>query len=335
MRWWSRALKRALEGWIHLLDSLGAKGVRWEWKKRSWRQALEERLAAWENLERGVRSRVRMCRACRTLVEQNESICPSCGASMRAVPKGGPGRLARLVLPMTGSLSMVLVSANIGMSLLVLALWGTSGETGGIMSLLSPPRQALYVLGAKWGPAIIGGEIWRLVTAGYLHGGLIHLMFNCYALMNLGPLIEDSFGWRRLLLIYFCAGAAGFSLSAIVYPMVPSIGASASIFGLLGFAIVFGRYRGGASGRALSQYLSRWLIFAAIMLFIPRIDNAAHLGGGLAGAILGLFLDPEDRASAEGEAWVRIFTWVAILATIGSFFAMSLAYPANLRLFSS
>jgi rhomboid protease GluP len=133
-------------------------------------------------------------------------------------------------------------------------------------------------------------------------------------------------------LIYFCAGAVGFSLSAIVYPMVLSIGASAAIFGLLGFAIVFGRYRGGTGGRALSQYLSRWLIFAAIMLFIPKIDNAAHIGGGLAGALLGLLLDPEERAGAPGEAWVRIFTWVAILATFASFLAMLLAYPTNLRL---
>lgn len=331
MRWWAAALTRGFDGLIALIDALGARGVRWEWKKRAWRQALENRIAGWENLERGVRTRMRMCRACRTLVDRSTGRCPSCGGSMRGIPTGGASRLIGLLVPGTGSLTMTLVSINVGMSLLMLALWGGDGGDGGLLRLLSPPPEALFVLGSKLGPAIAAGQIWRLVTANYLHGGLIHLLFNSIALMNLGPLIESAFGWRKLFLIYTTTGVVAFIVSTMVRPMTQSIGASGAIFGLLGFAVVFGRFRGGPSARALSAQLTRWLMFGLFMFFIPGIDSAAHIGGLVPGALFGLFMSPDEPKTPAADTALWIFTGVAVLITIASFAMMALSYQESLE----
>jgi rhomboid protease GluP len=326
---WARFLTSGLEGVISLLDGLGARGTRWEWKKRAWRQALEARLASWENLGRGVRVRMRMCRACRTLVEGNARACPACGASMWGIPGGGLGRLLRLAVPAIGSMSVVLLTANVFMSLLEMAAAGASpgGPTGLLMSM---PGEILYLLGAKWGPAITGGAVWRLVTANYLHGGLLHLAVNCYTLMNLGPLVEESFGWRKLFLIYTTTGIAAFTVSTLVHPRSLSVGASGALFGLLAFAVVFGRYRAGSAGRALAQHLLRWLMFGLVMFLIPRIDNAAHFGGAACGAVLALIVDPGEPRTPAGDRWLWLLTAVAIAVTIGSFAAMALSYRASL-----
>ncbi len=338
MRWWSRSLTGGLDALIALLDALGVRGVRWEWKKRAWKEALEERIARWENLERGVRTRMKMCRACRTLVEGNRSRCPSCGASMRGIEGGGTGRLLRLLLPsIGGSVSMALVSANIGISLLLLVMWGSDSGGSGLFSLLSPPLQGLYLFGAKHAPSILSGQIWRLVTANFLHGGLIHLVFNSIALMNLGPLIEAAFGWRKLFVLYMTTGVAAFIVSTAVNPSsrILSVGASGAIFGLLGFAIVYGRYRAGPSARALSDQLLRWLMFMLFLFLMPGIDHAAHIGGLIAGAAIGLFLEPGEPKTPEGDRALWVVTGIALLATFGSFALMALAYPASLRMLGS
>ncbi len=331
MSFWERLLRSGLEASIRLLEGLGARGIRWEWKKQAWRQGLERRIADWENVARGVRVRMRMCPSCRQLVDRSLATCPACGGSLRGVPGGGVARALRLLLPGTGSVSMLLITVNVIMSLLMYATWGTSPGSSGFLGLLAPPGKALYLFGAKWTPAIISGEVWRLVTANYLHGGIIHLLFNCYALVSLGPLIEESFGGRKLFLIYSVTGFAAFATSALFRPETLSIGASGALFGILGFAIVFGRFRSGPSGRAIAAQLMRYLIFMALFFLIPGIDNAAHIGGLVSGAALGLLVDAGEPRTPAGDLALNLLTAGAVLATVGSFVAMGLSYAANLR----
>src|SRR2546425_7977367 len=218
MKTLGRLLRAALDLCLRLGDALGMRGARWEWKKQVWRQSLEARVAAWENLERGVRARTRMCRECRTLVQRRERTCPACGASMSGIPSGGLGRLLSVVSPAFGTATTLLITVNVGMSLLILILWGTSGSAAGPMRFLSPPWQALYVFGEKARPVVFQGEPWRLITANYLHGGLLHLLFNCYALATLGPLIEQSFGARKFFVIYTVCGVFAFFSERAVQP---------------------------------------------------------------------------------------------------------------------
>src|SRR5882672_253698 len=229
-----RILRAVLDAVLRLGDSLGARGARWQWKKQNWRRLLDERVSGWENLERGVRARTRMCRECRTLVQRGDRTCPSCGASLSGVPGGGPARLLALLFPSVRPATTILITANVAISLLLLITWGTNEQSSGLFGFLNAPPGAYYVFGEKLPLAFMRGEFWRLVTANYLHGGLLHLLMNCYALSLLGPLVEDAFGSRKFFVIYTVCGVCAFTVSMLFSPGF-SVGASGALFGLMGF----------------------------------------------------------------------------------------------------
>jgi rhomboid protease GluP len=329
----AQILRALFDMGVSFLGLLGARGPRWEWKKTQWKASLESKIASWEMTERGIRARVRMCPACRELVDRSLTTCTACGASMRGVAGGGAGRLLSAILPQFSSLTAVLLTVNVAMLILPLVIWGASSGPVGLFSLLSPPPAAQFAFGCKFTPAILGfGQVWRLVTAGFLHGGILHLAFNMYALSILGPLIENSFGWRKYLFIYTLCDIAAFTLSAVFYRFTPSVGASGPLFGLLGFGIIFGRFRGGRGGRAVSDQLMRWILPAVLMLFLPGIDNAAHIGGFACGALLALRIDGGEPSTPKDRSLWSLLTALTILILLGSFLAMILSYPANVKL---
>jgi rhomboid protease GluP len=186
------------------------------------------------------------------------------------------------------------------------------------------------VFGEKLPLASILSEYWRLVTANYLHGGLLHLLMNCYALTSLGPLVEDAFGSRKFFVIYTVCGVCAMTVSMLFSPAY-SVGASGALFGLMGFGIVFGRFRGGSTGRLVAEQLMRWALYGVLMLFMPGIDNFAHFGGFVAGAALGLVVPPgEPRTRGAELAWNLLFG-AALLATLGSFAAVGLTYSLHMQ----
>jgi len=249
---------------------------------------------------------------------------------MSGVPSGGFGRLVLLLFPGSATVTTLLITVNTGMSLLVLLLWGTGGAASGPMRFLSPPGAALYLFGEKLSYEIFHGEPWRLITASYLHGGLLHLLMNCYALVALGPLIEESFGARKFFVIYTACGVSAFFASSLWSP-VPAVGASGALFGLMGFGIIYGRFRGGGVGRMVAEQLVRWLVYGAVMLFMPGIDNVAHFGGLIVGGLLGSVVPPGEPKSRGGETALRLIAGAALLATLGSFVAMALTYGRHLE----
>ena len=306
---------------------------RWEWKKTQWKSSLESKIASWEMTGRGIRARVRMCPACRELVDRSLSACTACGASMRGVPGGGANRLLSAILPQFSSLTAVLLTVNVVMLVLPLMIWGAGSGFPSLFTLLAPPGAAQFAFGSKFTPAIVHlGQVWRLVTAGFLHGGILHLAFNMYALSILGPLVEEAFGWRKFLFIYVVCDIAAFGVSAVFSPATPSVGASGPLFGLLGFGVIFGRFRAGPGGRAVSEQLMRWIVPAVLMLFLPGIDNAAHIGGFCCGALLALRMDAGEPKTPSARSLWSVLTALAILVLLGSFLAMLLAYPANVKL---
>jgi rhomboid protease GluP len=158
--------------------------------------------------------------------------------------------------------------------------------------------RVLYDFGAKWNPAILQGEFWRLFTSMFLHIGAIHLLFNMYALYVLGPFVEGYFGHWRFLTIYIIGGLFG-SVASFAFSPALSAGASGAIFGLLGaVTIYFFRYREhfGARGRAILQNMLFVIgINLVLGLTIPGIDNWAHMGGLLGGAFTAWGLLPQYR----------------------------------------
>ena len=167
----------------------------------------------------------------------------------------------------------------------------------------------LVALGANYGPAVLQhGQWWRLVSSMFLHGGFLHLLFNGWALIQLGGLFERWIGSGRLVLTYFATGICA-SLASVLFTDSPSVGASGAIFGLLGALISFllrRRSRLAAGGKSI---LSQLVFWAGLNLFLgasmPMIDNYAHVGGLLAGLLAGLLLN-ERRMARPVEAEIAV-----------------------------
>ena len=146
--------------------------------------------------------------------------------------------------------------------------------------------------------AIANGEYWRLITPVFMHsqGFIFHIIMNCYILYSLGPNVEQAFGSGRFAVIYLAAGFMGNVLSFVMPPNVGSLGASGAVFGVAGVLLIY-LFRRRRSA-FVAQYLRSIVFFIGINLafgfLFPGIDNWAHIGGLIAGIILGLGFDRDD-----------------------------------------
>jgi membrane associated rhomboid family serine protease len=142
--------------------------------------------------------------------------------------------------------------------------------------------------GALYGPAVANGDVWRLVTAGFLHAGLFHLLFNMYALYILGGLLEPAIGRLRFALVYFVSLLGGSLGALLLNPNSLTVGASGAIFGLMGAALVIMRSRGiGLMESGIGVFLGLNLL---ITFAVPGISIGGHLGGLAAGVLTALVL---------------------------------------------
>lgn len=156
---------------------------------------------------------------------------------------------------------------------------------------------ALVQSGAIFPPAVKAGEYWRLVSAIFIHIGLLHLAFNTWALYQLGTLFEWIFGSRRLLATFFITGICA-SIASVLFTNNIAAGASGAIFGILGALIVMiRRSRHWRSPKRAGGILQMLVFWAGINIVIgfswEGIDNAAHIGGLVTGALMGLIPFPE------------------------------------------
>jgi membrane associated rhomboid family serine protease len=175
-------------------------------------------------------------------------------------------------------LTKVLIAISV-IAFLAQSLGGAGLRTGG---------GEVYRQGVLFGPLVADGEWWRLLTGGFLHGGLLHLGLNMYALWFLGQLLEPALGRVQFALLYFVSLLGGSLGVMLLSPDAPTVGASGAIFGLLGAALVFGRSRGmDVMASGLGPIL---LINLAITFLIPNISIGGHLGGLAAGALAAVVL---------------------------------------------
>lgn len=153
---------------------------------------------------------------------------------------------------------------------------------------LTPSMDVLNFLGASGRLPIIKFEAWwSLITANWLHGGLLHILFNMMALGTVAPLVMQEFGIFRMFSIYTLAGAAGFLLSYIGNVYI-TIGASSGLCGLIGAALYFGKSRGGQWGQLVYKQTSGWVVTLVLIGFLmPNINNWSHAGGLIGGIFFG------------------------------------------------
>jgi rhomboid protease GluP len=180
-------------------------------------------------------------------------------------------------------------------------------------------RDAIVDAGALERSAVAAGEYWRLLTAPFLHGGAEHFISNAVALFILGMVCEHAFGRSQYVILYLTSALAGSLLSLILNPG-PSVGASGAIFGLQGAAIVlFRRHRERLlmRDRRIGLVLLAWALYAIVGgFFTPYIDNGAHLGGAVAGALVARWLHPTVLDPLPPERWPAIRRWLAVYAAL-------------------
>lgn len=150
-------------------------------------------------------------------------------------------------------------------------------------SIIDSDTVVLIYLGAKHNALIAGGQYYRLITAMFLHGGIVHIALNMYALKSIGPLIENMYGKLKFTLIYFVSGITS-SIFSYYFSSSISVGASGAIFGLMGAALILGikiRYKVGRE--FLNSILQVIIINLIIGFSISNVDNFGHLGGLIGG----------------------------------------------------
>ena len=208
---------------------------------------------------------------------------------------GDPGRARRYFSRARGELGFPLSYVIIGLTAVV-SLTAESSRDG----------QLLFDLFQLDKAAVAQGEWWRLFTVTLLHGGILHLLFNMYALYLSGPIVEQLYGRRLFLLFYLLFAAAGSIGSFVFGGDRPAVGASGAIFGLFGLLLAVSRTHNPILDRRgrmfMGQIGSLVVVNLLIGLAIPNVDNAAHVGGLLGGLWIG-FLIPPGRVQTMGTMW--------------------------------
>jgi rhomboid protease GluP len=256
-----------------------------------------------------------LCPNCRRLISNDEPACPYCGMVR-------PGALWKRTF--TGVISlrrfdpvMAIITVNIVFFLLSIVINPAAlGLSANPLTFLSPSDGSLFLLGATGTYPIAYGRWWTLISASFLHGGILHIFFNMMALRQLAPFVLDAFGLYRFLVLYVWTGVAGFFLSYLAG--IPfTIGASASICGLIGAILYYGKSRGGFYGNAIFHQAMGWVVGLVLFgLFVPGINNWAHGGGIVSGLLIAFLTGYHERRE---ETWMhRILGTGSILMTMAA-----------------
>ncbi len=271
----------------------------------------------------------RMCPHCRAFITTRDKVCPYCNEKVgpRAAERGdagGSGGILGGFIPHVRFNTMIILLINSGLFVATVIFSQRAGRSTGFMEVDGP---TLFAFGAKFRDAIFRyGQWWRLVTAGFLHGGLLHIGMNSWVLFDLGAQVEEVYGGSRLIVIYFLATVFGF-LASSIWTAALSVGASAGIFGLIGAMIALGvRHKASAMGGAIRGMYVRWAIYGLIFGLLPglHIDNAAHIGGLAAGFGAAYVAGTPRIETAWSERFWRGAAAACVILTALSFLMMYL-----------
>lgn len=276
-----------------------------------------------------------LCPNCRKLISSDEPACPYCGLKYPGAHNAA-GFIRNLFLTFDPVKTIIFVNVVFYIFSLLLNPGAILSNNGGVFAFLSPSNKSLFLLGATGTiPVFQFHHYWSLISASFLHGSILHIIFNMMALAQLGPFILQEFGLYRFLNIYILTGIAGFIVS-LLFGVPFTIGASASLCGLIGAIIYYGKSRGGYYGQVIYKQAMGWV--AGLVIFgvlISGINNWAHAGGLLSGLLLASLMGYNDqKQDTAGQkllatVCVVITTGVLLWAVINSL--LSLLSPSTLR----
>ncbi len=272
-----------------------------------------------------------LCPHCGKITDIAEANCIWCGSAT-----GYSARMKQRWINLLNDSEMLIQGVlylNIGMFVLSLFLNShIPAITLNPFTALSPDAESLLLLGATGtGPIDTIHFRWSLgwltfLSANYLHGGILHILFNMVALKQIAPVVAREYGVYRFIIIYSIGGVIGFYVSYLAGISL-TIGASSAICGLLGALLFFGWSRGGQYGNLVFKQIGSWILTLFIFGFLMSgINNWGHLGGILGGMVLGWILGygekrPEahlDRFAAGTIAVITLLVlgWSAITGTL-------------------
>ena len=247
-----------------------------------------------------------LCPSCGNLVGVNDPQCFHCG-------RRNPGMFGfaagiRALGRDFGFVKLV-IGGSVALYVATLLIDPEGIQKGGLFSFMSPSTKALFLFGASGQiPVFELGRWWTLLSAGWLHGGILHILFNMSVVRSFAPATAELYGAGRMVIIYTVSSITGFLFSSVVYEFLPwiplgrllgflglggahlTLGASAPIFGLLGALLYYSKRTGS---RVIREQMIGYAIgFALFGLVMPGIDNQAHLGGFVGGYLTARVLDP-------------------------------------------
>lgn len=263
-----------------------------------------------------------ICPGCGKLVSSYLDACPYCGLKQ----PGKQSRILSIFRLNNRSFVKPIITVNVALFIIsyIIPVFISSQVPAGrdlFGFLPSPSYVSLNLLGWADIRLFLAGNWWVLITAIFLHGGILHILFNMMWVRDLGPQTEYLFGPHRMLIIFVLSGIGG-NIVAMFAPLffnsflgtrislLPVIGASGAVFGLMGAIIAYGKRRGGIFGRHLVRQMGMWAaILIAMGFLLPGVSNTAHIGGFITGFIVGIIQNPGQRPAGRSKsAWAALVT---------------------------
>ncbi len=265
-----------------------------------------------------------LCTSCGVLVGVNDGACYNCG-------RRNPGLFgfAPMLRAFGGDLGFMPFAIGTCIVVYVLTLVASQGNIGmgGLFGFFSPSQRALFLFGASGSVPVFGaGRWWTVLSAAWLHGGILHILFNMMALRQLAPGTADLYGAGRTVIIYTASAIGGFLLSSVAGAYFPgvlflrggqfTVGASASIAGLIGAILYYGHRSGSSIARGYAMQYAMSLVFIGFLM--PGVDNYAHAGGFGAGYLTGRILDPLKPERGDHIVIAIVCLAASILSIVAS-----------------
>jgi rhomboid protease GluP len=261
----------------------------------------------------------RMCPNCRAFITTDDKICPYCNEKVgpRAIDLRDTGHMLMVFIPSARFVTSIILLLNFAFFL------GQNYVSGG---------GAIAYFGAETAVDVrLRHEYYRLVTAGFLHGGWLHILMNSWVLWDLGAQVEELYGQPRTVVFYFVSTVCGF-LTTAYFSRSPAVGASAGLFGLIGVMIALGVRTRTSMGQAIRAHYIRWAIYGLVFGLLPGIANTAHIGGLIAGfGVAYVAGTPLLQPDSPVETFWKGAAALSILLTLVSFFQLYQHISANVQ----
>ncbi len=305
--------------WKNFLETLGFNTTRWQWRWMRWKQKWSHRAEHVRVAKEHTTYQHKICDHCGALMDGASATCPRCGSRAPSRTGQAAQRLFGFIMPSWGIFSSLILFANLLDFMVGVSVFG-------IEHLGRPTASSLVRLGALVPPLVFSGDYWRIITYGYLHIGIIHILFNLVALFQVGPFLEREIGSARFFSVYTLSLIGGAVADLILRgnSMMVVAGASGALFGLIGFGLSYTHFLGGPTARAQRNFFLHWAIYGLIFGYFVGADNVAHLGGLITGAVLGFVIEREGMRRKNFDPLWNGLAFFCVALTLLSFVGLFL-----------